>query len=357
MVKLNIKLLSILATTTSLIQCTQIHSCKVDGTLALTFDDGPTKYTNELIDTLNKYGVKATFFINAHNYFPYADENPSVQNIIKKAYQSGHQIASHTYGHVIENDIPTMKKSFEKMDKFVKSIIGVTPKYFRAPGNNCDANCANTIENMGYIIVKYDVNSLDWKATTSADPISNLKQAFNQNKKNYLVYMHDSKSHTVQETVPWIINSGMLKNYKFVTVAECLGDKSYGYKEGLSSPSNNPIINNNNNNNPFNSNNNNNSNNNSNINSNINNNGIIATSLPMTATTTNTIAPINTIIPVNNTTNIHPVIESDLATLPYDNSSKANTQQVDIDSSSIKQYNNAIIMIIASLTIFIINLI
>lgn len=128
-----------------------------------------------------------------------------------------------------------MKKSFEKMDSWVKSVIGVTPRYFRAPGGECDSTCEKNIESLGYRIIKWDVDTNDWKLDANGS-ISILKEEFNKGKKNYLVLMHDSKEHSIEETVPWIIESGISKKYKFVTVAECLGEKSKMYKDG-SSPS------------------------------------------------------------------------------------------------------------------------
>jgi len=232
MVKISFKLLSIFATA-SLVRSAHIYSCTKKNVVALTFDDGPTEYTNQLIETLNKNNIKATFFVNAHNYSPYADENKSQRDLIKKAYDSGHQIASHTYNHFLPMDLSEMKESTRKMDKFLKSIIGVTPRYFRAPGGNCEESCVKNLENLGYRVIKWDVDTLDWK-TGSSGAIPKLKEFFNQKKSNYLVLMHDSVETTIKETVPWIIKSGISKNYKFVTVAECLGD-SKKYREGSGS--------------------------------------------------------------------------------------------------------------------------
>jgi len=236
MAKFSVKLLSILASI-SLVKSAQIYSCTVPNTVALTFDDGPTQYTSALIDTLDKYNIKATFFINAHNYYPYADESSAARAVIKKAYQSGHQIASHTYNHVIESNTSEFKKSLSKMDTFVKNIIGVTPRYFRAPGGNCGDSCINFLENLGYRIIKWDVDTIDWQSRSFSSSSSIIKDFAKQKSKNYLILMHDSIEHSVKETVPWILSSGIFSNYKFVTVAECLGEKSKMYRETSSSSS------------------------------------------------------------------------------------------------------------------------
>lgn len=71
-----------------------IFSCTQDGTVALTFDDGPFHYTEELLDSLADAGYSATFFINGENWGS-IDE---YQSTIIRAVSEGHQIASHTLG-------------------------------------------------------------------------------------------------------------------------------------------------------------------------------------------------------------------------------------------------------------------
>lgn len=67
-----------------------IHHCYVPGVVALTFDDGPYIYTEELLDILAQYGAKATFFVNGHNL-------AGNEWLIQRVVNEGHQLASHTY--------------------------------------------------------------------------------------------------------------------------------------------------------------------------------------------------------------------------------------------------------------------
>lgn len=71
---------------------TDILSCTVEGTFALAFDDGPYAYTEYLLDILDKYDAKATFFVNGINRVNIDDYAPLLQREI----ESGHQIGSHT---------------------------------------------------------------------------------------------------------------------------------------------------------------------------------------------------------------------------------------------------------------------
>lgn len=72
---------------------TIISSCTVSGVFALTFDDGPFMYTEQVLDTLAANNVKATFFLNGMNYGNIYDYTSTVQRMVAE----GHQVGSHTY--------------------------------------------------------------------------------------------------------------------------------------------------------------------------------------------------------------------------------------------------------------------
>lgn len=73
-----------------------VKSCYLENSIAITFDDGPFDFTNDLLDTLDRENVKVTFFLNGKNVGSIYD----YPGIIKRAYRSGHQIGSHTWDHV-----------------------------------------------------------------------------------------------------------------------------------------------------------------------------------------------------------------------------------------------------------------
>ena len=72
-----------------------ITSCDQPNTLAITFDDGPFHYTAELLDLLDKENVKATFFMNGKNI----GDITKFEDVVKRAYDEGHHVASHTWDH------------------------------------------------------------------------------------------------------------------------------------------------------------------------------------------------------------------------------------------------------------------
>jgi Predicted xylanase/chitin deacetylase len=221
----------------------KIYHCKQKNTVALTFDDGPYQYTDELLDTLDKSGIKATFFINVENYWKDLKSSSSKQKVIERAVREGHQVASHTWAHKIPSSKSDIKADLTKVDDFIEKVAGVRPSYFRAPQGHCDSDCVKYIESLGYKIIQWDLDTKDWdykdysglnekesKERRVEESVAILKKFYNNDEDNYLVLMHDVNDHTVRKIVPWILKNTP-KKYKFVTVAECLGDSNGPYSK------------------------------------------------------------------------------------------------------------------------------
>ncbi|ORX69826.1 glycoside hydrolase/deacetylase [Anaeromyces robustus] len=217
-----------------------IRSCTKSKTIALTFDDGPYNLTQKLVDYLIDKNIKATFFTVGRFHYPFAFETEEYQKPMKEAHDFGMQIASHSYGHILSNDTQEFNKCLTDMDDFIEKVTGDRPRYFRPPYGECNEECQERLKNIGYRIIKWDVDTHDWDIETSGtnekraeDSIKILKEEFAKEKDNYLILMHDTEPATVNRIAPWIIEeSGMKeKGYKFVTVAECLDDQSGMYQK------------------------------------------------------------------------------------------------------------------------------
>ncbi|ORX52882.1 hypothetical protein BCR36DRAFT_582290 [Piromyces finnis] len=163
------------------------------------------------------------------------------QEAMKKAHDAGYQIASHTFNHKISEEEGEFKEALDKMDDFIEKVTGDRPKYLRAPKGKCDHECQERVDQWDYQLIQWDVDTKDWDLKSAGSPenrveqsITILKEKFAEEKDNYLILMHDTEEYTVSEIVPWIIEeSGMKeKGYRFVSVAECLGDKSSMYASG-----------------------------------------------------------------------------------------------------------------------------
>lgn len=129
--------------------------------IALTFDDGPhPKYTPKILDILNEYDVKATFFLVGKR----ARQNPA---IVRRIFKEGHDIGNHTYSHPISPVIKhkLIEKEIKLTGKIVERITGKQPRLFRPTWGNWDMNSAKmtqTAKQLDYVPVKWSISSVDW---------------------------------------------------------------------------------------------------------------------------------------------------------------------------------------------------
>jgi peptidoglycan/xylan/chitin deacetylase (PgdA/CDA1 family) len=224
------------------VQADMIYHCKEPNTIALTFDDGPNdRTTPQLLDILKANNIHATFFINGDNYIGNLEENEVGQEILRREHEEGHQIASHTWKHLIPDTKEGIKESMDRLDNLIESVAGYRPKYFRAPLGNISKETIEYFESLGYKVIQWDTDTNDWdyhdfpglddeagKKKRVEMVKKFLTDEFAQERENYLVLMHDVNTHTAEQIVPWITENAPFDKYKFVTVAECLGDKDEG---------------------------------------------------------------------------------------------------------------------------------
>jgi peptidoglycan/xylan/chitin deacetylase (PgdA/CDA1 family) len=221
-------------------------NCVVPGTYSISYDDGPSTYTNQLLDILDREQIKATFFVNGNNNGCIYD--PAVRAAIQRAYKSGHQIASHTWSHVaLTTQTPAqITTQMRRVEQALLELIGVVPRYMRppygdgtfAPGSANDVKVQTTLTGMGYVIATWDIATGDADIDDNLNPhklsdaeLARLEQAnvtnvVNAHPKgaNHMQLMHDTYERTVTQLTPWSITYIKGLGYKLVTVAECLGD-------------------------------------------------------------------------------------------------------------------------------------
>lgn len=225
-----------------------ITTCTVPGTIALTFDDGPYEYTWELAETLKANGVVGTFFINGNNWVDVNTQSvktsagtKTYKQVIKHIYDSGHQLGSHTYSHLElgGQSAAKVKSEMSKLETIFRSVIGKNPTYMRPPAGSYDQTTLTTLGSLGYKIILWDIDSNDWRYSTSgtiSKEQQNYKDVIEKDSKTkphgHIALHHDVYEKTVEKLVPWVISYiKSKKNYKFVSVAECIGNtKGSAYK-------------------------------------------------------------------------------------------------------------------------------
>lgn len=208
---------------------TVITKCSKPGVLALAFDDGPYQYTQKLVDTLNAAGAKATFFFTGTLYGCIYNQATAVKN----AYNSGHQIASHTWthGHVGSMSASQLQTEITKLEQAYVNIFGKKPLYIRPPYLESGGSVLSVTKSLNYVVITDDIDTGDWNNQTPAQSQTKFTQA-GASGNGHIPLMHETYDSTVSTLVPWLINWAKQNNLQLVTVAECLDDASGAYQAG-----------------------------------------------------------------------------------------------------------------------------
>ncbi|KAF8424849.1 hypothetical protein EV426DRAFT_70847 [Tirmania nivea] len=210
----------------------RLNTCTVPGTVALTYDDGPYIYMQRLLDILNGEDVKATFFLNGENWGPAITVDSNAQQVIRNAYNTGHQIASHTWSHpdldtLSVNDITSQMSQLESA---LLSIIGRYPTYMRPPYLNCGATCLSTLNTLGYHVMITNLDTRDWQYNTpstnwqSQQIFNNAISSTSGTSGSWLVLAHSNHETSVELLTGYMIDRARSQGYRFVTVGECMDD-------------------------------------------------------------------------------------------------------------------------------------
>ncbi|KAK6703907.1 hypothetical protein SNK05_007850 [Fusarium graminearum] len=212
-----------------------IKTCTTPGVIALTFDDGPLTYTNDILDLLDSKNVKATFFVAGNNRAKghMDDSSNPWPAVMRRMHTAGHHIASHTWTHrnlnTVNSTIRTSEMIYNEMA--FRNLFGWIPTYMRPPYLECNAGsgCLAEMSRLGYHVVDQNVDTKDYE-NDSPQLIQNSKNRYsagvstNSASNQYIVLAHDVHDQTVHNLTSYMIDTARSRGYRLVTVGECLGD-------------------------------------------------------------------------------------------------------------------------------------
>lgn len=182
--------------------------------IAFTFDDGPGKYTSELIDTLELNNSSATFFMLG-NRMKYNTD------IVKKVYNSNSEIGTHTYSHKrltsLSND--EIYNEINSSEIIFNDITGDHLKYLRPPYGSYNDH----IKGLGYNIILWNIDPKDW-LTRDSKKIYN--SVLNNACDGCIVLMHDIYPETI-EAVKMLIPTLNEMNYEVVSISNLIYNKNH----------------------------------------------------------------------------------------------------------------------------------
>lgn len=188
----------------------------------LTFDDGPSQNTKEVLKILKKYNVKATFFVTG--------THPEYNKFIQQAHKDGHTIGLHTYTHDYASIYASPEAYFEDLNKIqdmVYEITGEQSKIIRFPGGSSNTISASTYPGLmsrvtesvlaqGYQFFDWDIDSTD--ASGHNVPAEQIVQNSTGHDFQYInILMHDTDAKdTTIEALPQIIQHYQERGYIFL---------------------------------------------------------------------------------------------------------------------------------------------
>ncbi|MHC0444357.1 polysaccharide deacetylase family protein [Flavobacterium sp. 3-218] len=187
--------------------------------IALTFDDGPSVYTLQVLELLKKYNAKATFFCIGKNI----ETHPE---ILQKVISEGHLVGNHSYSHSKFFDFYNAKKVIEELQKTDELLEKFTSKkinFFRPPYGVTTPSIRRALEVTGHNVIGWNIRSLDG-GTTNVELI--LKRIKKHVSPGGIVLLHDTGSHSVL-VLEQFLQFLQQNDYQVVSIEELLNLKAY----------------------------------------------------------------------------------------------------------------------------------
>lgn len=192
----------------------------------LTFDDGPSVYTGDILDVLKEYNVKATFFVNGK-------EGEWADKALKRIVDEGHTLGMHSYSHEYEQiygSVEDFAADYEMLREHILYVTGYDSKVYRFPGGSSNRISKIDIREFGKYLADRGTSYYDWNI--SSQDASKVPLSVNEIVKNCtrdldkfddcMILCHDAKSKaTTVEALPILIERIMeMEDVEFLPITE-----------------------------------------------------------------------------------------------------------------------------------------
>lgn len=192
-------------------------------TVYLTFDDGPSENTAKILDILDRYNAKATFFVTGHN--------AGYRSSIGDAYRRGHSVGMHTMTHdySIYDSVDAYFDDLHQVEEVVKEQIGYVPYLIRFPGGSSNtvslSHCTGIMTTLSQEVVERGYQYYDWNVSSN-DAAANtvptqtiIEASCVEGYPNVMLLFHDSSPKTTTvEALPTIIEFYQARGYEFKAI-------------------------------------------------------------------------------------------------------------------------------------------
>ncbi|MBN1599206.1 MAG: polysaccharide deacetylase family protein [Bacteroidales bacterium] len=186
--------------------------------VSITFDDGPGNATIEVLELLEKFNAKGTFFIVGKN----AEKDPDT---VKKIYKGKHTIGNHTLNHRSWFPIMSVKSIGNEIlqtQKIIEKITGAPPLYFRPPYGITNPLIAKSLESFRFIIIGWSIRSLD---TVIDEPDRIFRRIRKRIKPGSIILLHDSSEKVIKILEELLVYCKQ-QNLQPVSIDELLEDEN-----------------------------------------------------------------------------------------------------------------------------------
>lgn len=182
--------------------------------IAISFDAAwGDQYTKGILDVLDKYNVKSTFFLVGF----WVDKYP---DMVKKIHEKGHDIGNHssTHPHMSKLSAGQIAQELNETGGKIQKITDVKPILFRPPFGDYNNQLIETAKSNGYYTIQWDVDSLDWKELGTQPVVDRVTRNI---KKGSIVLFHNNAKY-VLEYLPLVIERLQKEGYEIVPISELI---------------------------------------------------------------------------------------------------------------------------------------
>ena len=187
--------------------------------IAVTFDSAwNDDDIDKIIQVLNEQYCPSTFFVTGD----WAERFPES---LKKLYNAGHEIASHSYNHTLYSTLTKDEiiADMDKCDSVIESVIGIRPTLCRAPSGDYTNNSIMAAKETGRMCIQWDVDSLDWKDLTEEE----MKECiFSKVQPGSILLFHNGTKQTA-DALPGILTALKNDGYTFCKVGDLIYKENY----------------------------------------------------------------------------------------------------------------------------------
>lgn len=191
--------------------------------VSLTFDINWAEKENLpiILDILDKYNVKGTFFIMG-GWVNYSEDNVSK---LKNIAERGHEIGNHSYKHPSFSKITdkVIEEEIKKTDDIIEKYTGNRPILFRFPSGDYNKNALDKVRSLNHIAIQWDTDSVDWKEMGAEIEYNKVMK---NTKSGSILLFHNNAKYT-PENLEKIICELKNQGYEFKTVGQMIYTKDY----------------------------------------------------------------------------------------------------------------------------------